>query len=63
VRAPGRRRRPASEDTAPIRDNPRGQKAGAIDQPARGARPGTGRWLLAGRLGTALLAAVARPGA
>jgi hypothetical protein len=63
VRAPGRRRRPASEDTAPIRDNPRGQNAGALDQPAQGPGPRTGRRLAAGRLGRALLAAVDRPGA
>jgi hypothetical protein len=63
VRAPGRRRRPASEDTSPTRDNPRGQKAGALDKPAQGAGSRTGRWRSAGRLGTALLAAVARPGA
>jgi Family of unknown function (DUF6114) len=63
VRAPGRRRRPASEDTAPIRDNPRGQNAGALDQPVQGRDARTGRRLPAGRLGRALLAAVDRPGA
>jgi hypothetical protein len=63
VRAPARRRRPAGEDTAPIRDNPRGQNVAAPGQPAQTRRPRTGRWLPAGRLGMALLAAVARPGA
>jgi hypothetical protein len=62
VRAPGRRRRP-SDETAPIRDNPRDQNADAVGQPARRARPRTGGWLPAGRLATALLAALARPGA
>jgi hypothetical protein len=49
VRAPGRRRRPAGEDTAPIRDDPRGQNASALDQPAQRAAPGPdGGCLLAG---------------
>jgi Family of unknown function (DUF6114) len=39
VRAPGRRR-PASEDTAPIRDNPRGQNAEALRQPVQGPASG-----------------------
>ena len=62
VRAPARRRRPAGEDTVPMPDNPPSQIVAAPDQPARTRRLGARRRLPAGRLGTALLALVARPG-
>jgi hypothetical protein len=58
VRAPGRRRRPADEDSAPIGDSPRSQNA-VTHRPADAP---AGWWPLTGRPLMALLAAAARPG-
>jgi hypothetical protein len=62
VRSPARRQRPASDDTAPIRNNPRRQDASARDQLAPGTGPLSRRGLGSGPPGLAMHAGAPQPG-